>query len=624
MSITFTVQVGGLTLRDRMVSQLEVRQELGAHCTCALVFELDARRDLHLHELLGEPLSVKLGGAVWRAGSGEQAVFEGVVSGGAQSYGAHGGSEFSLEGISRSVRLEHRNTAVYKGTVVQVAEALGARVGGAPRGAPELEYVQYGETDFAFLLRVAEESGFFVRTSGAQPELLSEFGGEGAPLVWGQDLTAVTAVAHPVNHGFKGAFYQADLKHDSRLTDVRRTPAWLGGAPALVQKLERLAEDFGGPSAAHVEEFPARAATLEHFRAILEHKSERLLGSSVLVEGASTSTALTAGDAVELRNSGSAAHPFPIAGKFGLVRVTHQWDGERYANRFAATPWAGFTRLERPARRLAAGPVSAEVVQNEDPERLGRVRVRYPWQDRGTGENTRWVRVVAPHAGNGRGAMFLPEVGDEVLVAFEQGDPERPLVVGTLWNGKDLPPVPAAGNTAKRLVTRSGNTIQFLDDAGRETIELYSAQGTCFVQLANAVDGRPRVTVRSGGDLSLEAEGEIRMQCQTLTQRVSTDAGRYVGSNDVVKAGQNATVQAGQSLSLEGTNATLSAAATLVSKAGAVNNVAGAMVHIQPPGLASTPAHAAEPASPKSAWSAREVPRAAPGTTSGRSLRPGS
>jgi uncharacterized protein involved in type VI secretion and phage assembly len=302
--------------------------------------------------------------------------------------------------------------------------------------------------------------------------------------------------------------------------------------------------------------------------------------------------------------------PAGLSGEFGVVRVSHVWDGGRYANRFTLTPWAGYTTARRTPRHIVAGPVTAEVMRNDDAKHMGRLKVRYHWlgKDRPT---TRWVRVAGPHAGPERGFAFLPEVGDEVLVAFEQGDPERPVVIGALWNGKDPMPNAAAGNATKRIVTRSGNTIQLSDEGGKETVEIYSAKAATFVQLANAAEGggRPLVTVRSGGDIAFEAEGEIRLTCRTLVQRVASDAVSVVGGSHLLRVARDAVTKAGASLTLQGMNATIKASANIVSQAGAINNVAGTMVHIQPPGLVAPDATVQEPAEKPSVWRGRPVPK---------------
>ena len=84
------------------------------------------------------------------------------------------------------------------------------------------------------------------------------------------------------------------------------------------------------------------------------------------------------------------------------------------------------------------GVVVGIITDNNDPEELGRVRVSFPW--RGERDQSRWARVATLMAGNDRGTFFLPEVEDEVLVAFDRGDMNHPYVIGTLWNGVDTPP----------------------------------------------------------------------------------------------------------------------------------------------------------------------------------------
>src|SRR5437899_1321842 len=78
------------------------------------------------------------------------------------------------------------------------------------------------------------------------------------------------------------------------------------------------------------------------------------------------------------------------------------------------------------------------VTNNEDPENHGRIKVKFPWL--ADNHESDWARMAAPMAGNNRGAYFLPEVNDEVLVAFEHGSIDAPIIVGALWNGKDTPP----------------------------------------------------------------------------------------------------------------------------------------------------------------------------------------
>jgi len=168
------------------------------------------------------------------------------------------------------------------------------------------------------------------------------------------------------------------------------------------------------------------------------------------------------------------------------------------------------------------GVYPALVRENRDPDGLGRVRVLLPWaaDAGGTGGGQKaqryeaWARLATMMAGSNRGSWFLPELDDEVLVAFEAGDPSRPVVVGALWNGQDGPPVTAdAGNSVKVLRTRSGSEIRFDDPAGSEAIEIRTGAGQS-IRLTVTSGGAIRVTDGGGNAVTLEPTG-IRLEAAT-------------------------------------------------------------------------------------------------------------
>lgn len=607
MRVTVTARVGALELKASEIETLEVQQEVGSHHVCFLSFFRDpALGPLGLEELLGTAAVVTLAdesGAVHTA-------FEGEVASGSQSHLAQGASHFAVEAVSRSARMQlHRNTAYFpESTLADVAGSLGATLVGDP-GGPRLDYVQHGESDFDFLVRIADEQGCMVRPAGSGVEVRTGFADAGHELAWGTNLFSLTSHCRPVNHGFKGAAYQAGDKRDHRFHGVRKAPPVTDGAGALVAAARSLSSRVGGGGDPQVDEVAWRTPRLADFRQALERESARALGASVLVEGASSQVALTAGDTVVI--VGGATWELPVTGGFGLVRVTHRFDGQQYANEFAATPWAGYTSARRPPRRTVEGCVTAEVTANLDPKGRGRVRVRYRWQDQG--KQTGWIRVAVAHAGPSRGTIFTPEVGDEVLVAFEHGDPERPYVLGSLWNGKDVAPQTAE---VKRIVTRSGNTIQLVDTKNREMVEIFSPRGKCLIQLATDVGGTPTLTLHSEGDLSIEAKGEIRLSCARLVEKVSGDAARETGGNTTFKAGGGITAKASADVGIAaGASAAVTAGANLTAHAGGVSTVIGSMVHLNPPGGMAPRVRATIPGTPASVWAAREVPAPAHGTS---------
>src|SRR4051812_2748650 len=123
------------------------------------------------------------------------------------------------------------------------------------------------------------------------------------------------------------------------------------------------------------------------------------------------------------------------------------------------------------------GVVVGIVTNNKDPDNKGRVRIRFPWLS--DTEESWWARIATDMAGPKRGSYFLPEVDDEVLVAFAHGDVRSPYVLGALWNGKDEPPQNNSNgeNNIRAIHSRSGHVFMFDDTKGREKIELTSKSG---------------------------------------------------------------------------------------------------------------------------------------------------
>ena len=160
------------------------------------------------------------------------------------------------------------------------------------------------------------------------------------------------------------------------------------------------------------------------------------------------------------------------------------------------------------------GVVIGIVTNNNDPEKLGRVKVRFPWLSSSTESD--WARVATPMAGNGRGVYFLPEVDDEVLVLFERGDVRFPFVIGALWNGKDQAPAGNSdGQNALRVIkSRSGHLIRFDDSEKAQKIEIIDASSGNRIVIDTSAD---TVTITAGKNIVLEApQGDIRLNAKQV------------------------------------------------------------------------------------------------------------
>lgn len=168
------------------------------------------------------------------------------------------------------------------------------------------------------------------------------------------------------------------------------------------------------------------------------------------------------------------------------------------------------------------GVALALVTQNQDPEGLGRVKLRFPWHSEQAESN--WARIAVQMAGNERGSFCLPEVGDEVLVAFERGDMTAPYVIGALWNGQDKPPASNDdGNNNLRLFkTRKGHTLSFDDDDAKGTVELALADGKHKLTIDDEGikledgSGNSLIIESTGGNVTLEAKTKLTLKAQMI------------------------------------------------------------------------------------------------------------
>jgi phage baseplate assembly protein gpV len=193
-------------------------------------------------------------------------------------------------------------------------------------------------------------------------------------------------------------------------------------------------------------------------------------------------------------------------------------------------------------------PVIGIVTDNKDPDGLLRVKVRLP--SISSVDSTWWIPVVSLGAGKERGWFFLPEVNDEVLVAFEHGDVNRPVVIGALWNGNDKPPEEQSASNPKRvLVSRAGSRIELDDDKNTIVIKDSGGKGEITFKaddnklVIEAKQGD--VVVKAGKDLQIVADGGIE-----------------------VTASMNLDVRAGTSLNIEGNGAKIAGSGVLQASGG--------------------------------------------------------
>ena len=157
-----------------------------------------------------------------------------------------------------------------------------------------------------------------------------------------------------------------------------------------------------------------------------------------------------------------------------------------------------------------------------DPENIGRVRVRYPHLNNQLSE---WARLVSLMAGGKRGTFFRPEKNDEVLVAFEQGDPNRPYILGGLWSKPDAPPPDdgkPADNNWRQIKSRSGHILRFDDTSGKEKIEILDKDNQRTLVI-DASGQKIQITCKPG-DVEISAPtGTVKVEAQSVSVKATAD-----------------------------------------------------------------------------------------------------
>jgi uncharacterized protein involved in type VI secretion and phage assembly len=180
------------------------------------------------------------------------------------------------------------------------------------------------------------------------------------------------------------------------------------------------------------------------------------------------------------------------------------------------------------------GVVAGIVTDNKDPDSLGRVKVKIP---RISGEDeSNWARVLTFMAGNERGAFFLPEVDDEVLVAFEYGDINIPYIIGSLWNGKDKPIITNddGKNNMRMIKSRFGNIIRFDDTDGGEKIEIVDKEKKNMIIID--VNGN-KISITSEKDIEILApKGKVTIEANDFEVKSKASAKIEAGSGFDLKA----------------------------------------------------------------------------------------
>jgi phage protein D len=469
----------------------------------------------------------------------ETTLFDGEVTALEGAYGTHG-AQIIVRGYDHSHRLlgvgrtETYQDVTDSDIARTIAGRAGLQVGTVDESSLTHRHIsQFGVSDWDFLWARANEIGFDVRVVEGKLEFRRRPGADEAPaegdltmrqarqLVWGANLQEfyprITSAEQVSQVEVRG--WDITTKEELVGTATAATTSMtLPDTPASLSGTTGRERFVSGGRALSEQTAVDEAAAAE---------AERIASSHAEAEGvAFGNTALKAGIAVSISGVGR------FSGRYMLTQTRHVFDGSGYKTTFQVTgrhdrsllgltSWGGASNGHGGggSDRLHGFAVGI-VTDNVDPEDLGRVKLKLPAFD--ASYESFWARVSLPGAGPDSGLVFLPEVGDEVLVGFESGDIRRPYVIGGLWNGQDKPPLGndlfSNGGVRRRgIVSRRGHKFVFFDDANQSGIGLISSDGKIRVSL-NQTDGTlvlhsdDKITIRSTGEMKLDAGTNLKIQ----------------------------------------------------------------------------------------------------------------
>ena len=198
-----------------------------------------------------------------------------------------------------------------------------------------------------------------------------------------------------------------------------------------------------------------------------------------------------------------------------ITELIHEFDvEEHYKNTFKGIPSnCDYPPTYNPNTFPKCMPSRAVVMENEDPETLGRIRVQFDWQKKqDESMMTPWLRIAQPYGGKDKGFSFIPEIGEEVIVGFEADNAERPYIAGAYFNGIDAPdPKWLPGkNEVKAIRTKNGHTLEFHDKGNNGFVRIYDNLKNNY-SLTFSTDGK-LIKLQSSGNIELSAAKDIVLQ----------------------------------------------------------------------------------------------------------------
>ena len=547
MSIPFnpiTISVGKKSLSSFI--SLQIEQNIGTHHRFQMAVELESGGNRYVHNIssskdwLGESIVVK---------AASTPIFVGVVT----NVQLHReGSDFGciiVSGYSATYRMEtaHSCYSWNDTTIGNVVKKLCAEAKVQlelnPAYKENKDYIcQYEESDFDFIRRLAHQYQEWMYFDGTKlifgkPRKLAD----PIRLEYGTTLSSLDIGLQTLARSEQVFSYHSGADREMQ----RMTPDLAYGHDKLAGEAFRASLGmFSKPARQHALPRISNETELVNY---MGRKQAAETAETHYITAESQVPTLRVGSVVSLYSSflervGNLSEE--SLGNFIIIEITHEVSqGSYYKNRFKAIP-ATIKALPSPKVRMPLAETQmATVLSNADPEGKGRVRVRMNWQT--DGMQTGWVRVMTPDGGSSsdvksnRGFVFIPEVGDQVLLGFRHGDPARPYVMGSLFNGT-TGGGGLEGNHMKSLTTRSGHTIKLNDSLSSLGITIKDIKGNS-IHIDSVGDD---IIINAKRNITINAGETFTVNAREMEVNIDRDIIEKIGKNKISTIGNKISLEA--------------------------------------------------------------------------------
>ncbi|MBE0430678.1 MAG: VgrG-related protein [Dehalococcoidia bacterium] len=561
------LKIGGSDApRDMMHAIKEIVVDTSLHLPDMFTIHLDDNTlhwiDSPLLEIGTEiEISGTPGGSEEENGSATQLITQGEITAIEPELMAEAGSSVIIRGYDKSHRLYRGKksrvfTQVSDGDIVQrIARDCGLRADVETTNQVYDHVFQDYQTDMEFIQGRAERVGYLAYVKDGTLHFGRETanGGQRPTLELGDNLrdfqarfTTAEQVGEVEVHGWDPKAKQAII---GKATSPRGTPtvnSQSHGGTAAQEAFNLTAQEVVNK---HPLWTQAEAETLA--QSVLDDRCHAFFHGEGTCFG---NPAVRAGADIELKGIGQR-----FSGIYRVTRAIHRYDLAGYVTHFEISGHRANTlgQLLSGNDNRGYGVVIGIVTNAQDPDGLARVKVKYPTISDQL--ESHWARLVTPMAGAGRGFEFIPEVNDEVLVAFEYDDINKPYILGALWNGKDKPPqasdaiVSGDGKVQKRIIhSRSGHTITLDDTAGGEKISIVDKTGTNLLEI-DSKQNTMSMKTSDGHKIVMEPKGIILESAGTLTLKSTGNMEIQTQANMTTKSTGNTDIQATASMNVKST-----------------------------------------------------------------------